>query len=118
VANQRKVIALVFLGLAVIALMSTRAALAEKMIFLAAGSPDKLEVNTSFQAEQGTLILDPTGSTVDALKVEIVTPQTGRSPASSSESPVVKKLILKGIASYHLVAAASGKIIQIRILAP
>jgi len=124
--NYRGAIALGFLGLAVASLVSARTALAEKMVFLAASSPDRWEVKTSFEADHGNLILDPSGSTVEALRVEIVTAPSGRSPASTDSSPVVKILTLTGVTSYHLSPQLTSqcpgqcpeKVVQIRILAP
>jgi hypothetical protein len=129
VMKHRLAIASGFLGLAVASLIGAHSALAERMIFLAGNVTEKLEVKTSFQPESGLLVLDPTGSTANSLRVEIVSP-SGRSPASvgsgqaAGSAPMIKRLFLKGITSYPLVHVNSNNpstaigTVQIRILAP
>ena len=119
---QRLSLALVLGAAALSSLVSTRSAIAGKMIFRGTETTQSVDLRTSFQQDQGLLTLSPQSSVTGDLRVEFLA-TGGRSPAAmGSHSSILKSMRLTkpvSIELAHLLGTQNiPSTIQIRVLAP
>lgn len=119
---QRLTLALILVAAALSSLVSTRSAMAGKMIFRGSDSDQSVDLRTSFQQDQGLLTLRPESSVSGDLKVEFVA-TGGRSPAAmGSHSLILKSMRLTQSISVEMADLLGAQnipgTIQIRVLAP
>jgi hypothetical protein len=119
---QRLSFALILMAAALSSLVSTRAAIAGKMIFRGSDSSQSVDLRTSFQQDQGLLTLRPESTVNGDLKVEFIA-TGGRSPAAmGSHSSVLKSMRLTRSISIEMADLLGAQnipgTIQIRVLAP